>query len=153
MDIQNWIIAQLVIDVVLGFCIVLFMRSYMKSKKDDNDINDIFRKPEAIISEMQELTRQLDRNLKEKKELSRIILDQLDDGLKRADDSFNHLQGIIKEFSTKGVNSQGTVKDSEKMRSSVNGLLAKGLSKEEIAQHTGISVSEIDLLLKLHSRI
>jgi predicted transcriptional regulator len=152
MDIQNWIIAQLVIDAVLGFCILLFIRSYMKSKKTNNDIGDIFQKPENIISEMQELTRQLDRNLEEKKELSRVILNQLDDGLKRAEETFNQLQGVVREFGTKGVNTQDIIKDREKIWSSVSSLLAKGLSKEEIAQHIGISVSEIELLLKFHKQ-
>ena len=152
MDIQNWIIAQLVIDAVLVFCILLFMRSYLRSKKTENDFGDIFQKPENIISEMQEITRQLDRNLEEKKELSRLILSQLDDGLKRAEESFKQLQGVIREFSSKGGNSRETIKDREKIWVSVSSLLAKGLSKEEIAQHIGISVSEIELLLKLHSR-
>ena len=101
MDIQNWIIAQLIIDAFLGFCILLFIRSYTKSKKTDNVAGDIFQRPENIITEMQELTRQLDRNLEEKKELTRVILNQLDEGLKRAEETFNQLQGVIREFSTR----------------------------------------------------
>ncbi len=151
MDIHNWIIAQLAIDAFLAFCILLFIRHYIKSKKKDDRSSDIFQRPEVIISEMQELTKQLDKNLEEKKELSRKILHQLDEGLKRAEESFDQLQGVIREFSTKGPDSRNTVKDSEKMWSSVRSLMAKGVKKEEIAQYMGISVGEIDLMVKLRN--
>ena len=50
------------------------------------------------------------------------------------------------------MNTQDIIKDKEKIWSSVSSLLAKGLSKEEIAQHIGISVGEIELLLKFHKQ-
>lgn len=153
MDIQDWIIAQLVIDAVLGFCILLFMRLYLKSVKRGHNTGGAFQRPEEIIREMQELTRQLDRNLEEKKEISRMILGQLDEGLKRAEDSYMQLQGIVREIGTRGTDSpREKVNDREKIWSSVNILLSKGMSREEVAQHTGISVSEIDLLLKIHNK-
>lgn len=151
MEIQNWIFAQLVIDVILGICLLLFIRYYIKAKKAGIKTGEAFQGTEIIISEMQELTRQLDRNLEEKKELSRKILNQLDEGLKKAEESYNQLQGLIREMGTAGT-SQDAARDRGKIWSTVSSLLAKGLSKEEIAQHTGISVSEIELLLKLHQR-
>jgi len=39
--------------------------------------------------------------------------------------------------------------DAAQRRSSIDALLEKGLSKEEIALHLGISVGEIDLIRKL----
>ncbi len=120
-------------------------------RKKNSELNSFFEHPERILAEMRELTRQLDKNLEEKKEISKKMLGQLEDILKKADRSYNQLQNILKEYSSRPA-SHHPEHDSDRIRTSVNDLLKQGLSKEEIARELGISVGEIELLMKLHGR-
>ena len=123
-------------------------------RKKNNELSSVFEKPEQILTEMRELTGQLDKNLQEKKEISKKMLGQLEDILKKADQSYNQLQNIMKEYSSIPAHSHYSGHDSTRIRTSVNDLLKQGLSKDEIARQLGISISEIDLLMKLQkSRI
>ena len=149
MEFQSWIIGQILIDIVIVLLLVWFMRAHFRKKTIGNYNAEVFEECDRLLSEMKNLSRQLDVNLKEKKELSRKILFQLDEGLQKADESFQQIRKIHKELGTKNSGSMDFSKDTEKMRSSVNSLLSKGLSSEEISQHLGISIGEIDLLIKL----
>lgn len=153
MEVQTWIISQIVIDIIIAILILWFIKSHLKGKKSVNHNDSLFKEPEMILSEMRQLSQQLDKNLKEKKEISRNILDQLDEGLQRADETFRQVQKIIKEFGTVTTCSKTPLEDTDRIRESVNSLLAKGLSREEIAQHLGISIAEIELLIKFQDRI
>lgn len=153
MEVQTWIIGQIGIDIIIAILILWFIKSHLKVKNSVNYNDSVFQEPERILSEMRQLSLQLDKNLKEKKEISRNILDQLDEGLQRADETFRQIQNIIKEFGTHTARSKDPLKETDKIRESINSLLAKGLSREEIAQHIGISVGEIELLIKFQDRI
>lgn len=152
MEIQTWVIGQTAIEIIIIFLLLWFIKSHLAMRKKNNDLSAVFEKPEQILAEMRELTRQLDKNLEEKKEISNKMLGQLDEILEKADQSYTQLQNIIKEYSSKPVHSYNSEHDSRKVRTSVNDLLKKGLSKQEIAQQLGISVGEIELLIKLQNR-
>ena len=152
MDIQTWVIGQTAVEIIIIFLLLWFIKSHMTMRKKNNDLSTLFEKPEQILAEMRELTRQLDKNLEEKKEISNRILGQLDAILEKADQSYMQLQNIIKEYSSIPVHSFNSEQDSRRVRTSVNDLLKKGLSKQEIAQQLGISVGEIELLIKLQNR-
>ena len=151
MEIQTWVIGQTAIEIVIIFLLLWFIKSHLAMRKKNSDLSALFEKPEQILVEMRELTRQLDKNLEEKKEISNKMLGQLDDILEKADQSYNQLQSIIKEYSSKPVHSHNSEHDSRRVRTSVNDLLKQGLSKQEIAQQLGISVGEIELLIKLQN--
>ena len=152
MEIQTWVIGQTAIEIIIIFLLLWFIKSHLAMRKKNKDLTAVFEKPEQILAEMRELTRQLDKNLEEKKEISHKMLGQLDEILEKADQSYNQLQSIIKEYSSRPINSYNTEHDSQRVRSSVNDLLKQGLSKQEIAQQLGISVGEIELLIKLQNR-
>ncbi|MBN2418810.1 MAG: hypothetical protein JXL81_05450 [Deltaproteobacteria bacterium] len=152
MDIQTWVIGQTAIEIIIIFLLLWFMKSHLAMRKKNNDLSSVFDKPEQILAEMRELTQQLDKNLEEKKEITGKLLGQLDEILEKADQSYRQLQGIIKEYSSRPVSSSIPEQDSQRVRTSVNDLLKKGLSKQEIAQQLGISVGEIELLIKLQNR-
>ena len=152
MEIQTWVIGQTPIEIIIIFLLLWFIKSHLAMRKKNNDLSAVFEKPEQILAEMRELTRQLDKNLEEKKEISNKMLGQLDEILEKADQSYTQLQNIIKEYSSKPVYSYNSEHDSRRVRTSVNDLLKKGLSKQEIAQQLGISVGEIELLIKLQNR-
>ena len=151
MEIQTWIIGQTAIEVIIIFLMLWFLRSHFAVRKQNSELNAFFEHPERILAEMKELTRQLDKNLEEKKEISKKMLGQLEDILKKADRSYNQLQNLLKEYSSRPA-SHHPDNDSIRMHTSVNDLLKQGFSKEEIARQLGISVGEIELLIKLHGR-
>jgi Trp operon repressor len=152
MEIQTWVIGQAAIEIIIIFLLLWFIKSHLAMRKKNTDLGEIFEKPEQILAEMRELTRQLDKNLEEKKEISNKMLKQLDEILDKADQSYHQLQNIIKEYSSRPFHSFDSENDSLRVRSSVNDLLKKGISKQEIAQKLGISIGEIELMLKLQNR-
>jgi len=153
MEAHSWIIGQIIIDIIMAALMLWFIRFHFKKKRPGQDIGATFREPETILSEMRQISRTLEKNLEEKKELSRHILGQLDDGLKRAEERYQQIQKIIQGYSTNMTYQPDILKDARQARSSVNALLAKGLSRREISQHLGISAGEIELLLKLQKPI
>lgn len=152
MEIQTWVIGQTAIEIIIIFLLLWFIKSHLAMRKRNKDLNAVLEKPEQILAEMRELTRRLDKNLEEKKKISRKMLGQLDDILEKADQSHNQLKRIIKEYSSMPIDSHNTAHDSQKVRASVKDLLKQGLSNQEIAQQLGISVGEIELLIKLQNR-
>jgi hypothetical protein len=152
MEIQNWIMTQMAIDLVIACVLLWFIRLNIKTKKTDNDQDEAFRRSEAILAEIRELSLNLDKNLEEKRELSRKILEQLDETLEQAEETCERVKNVVKDIGANPDRSKNAPKSSDQIRSSVKALLSKGLSREEIAQHLGMSVDEIDLLIKLQSR-
>jgi hypothetical protein len=152
MEAQSWIICQVIIDLFIAGLLIWSIRLHFKDNFKSIDSEKLFAKSEKILSDMNELSQSLDKNLEEKRELSRKTLRQLDEGLRRAEDSFQQIQNLIREFGSK-VNPQSeNMNNTQKLRSSISRLLDKGLSKEEIAHHLGISIGEIELLSKLKPR-
>lgn len=152
MEAQNWIIGQIIIDIIIAVLLLLFIKLHFKRREPGNDMEAIFHKSEKILTEMGELSRQFEKNLEEKRELSRKIIGQLDESLKMAEQTFRQVQTGIKGLGTNIAHLPDTSRDAAQVRSSVNALLAKGLSREEVAQHLGISVGEIELLIKLQGQ-
>ena len=149
MEANNWIIYQVIIDIIMAVLLLWFIIFQYRRKRPHQDFETAFRKSEAILSEMRQISQVFDKNLKEKRELSHHILGQLDEGLKRAEESYQQIQKIIQKYSTNLTYQPSTLNDVNHTRSSIDALLAKGLSRKKIAQHLGISVGEIELLLKL----
>jgi len=152
MDSQIWIIPQMVIDILLVALLLWSVKSQHAQQKSHQELETVFQKSEHILSEMRQISQSLDKNLEQKKELSRHILSQLDEGLKRAEASYQQLSKIMRKPVTSLEPDPMDFRDSSSVRSSVKALLAKGLSKEEIAQYTGLDQGEIELMLKLSTK-
>ena len=99
---------------------------------------------------MRSISDDLEMNLREKKEISRALLEQLDRTLRRAEESHRQLSKIA-SVSSNGFTRDTSIlaEDTDQLRSSVDSLLDKGFSKEEIAKDLGVSIGEIDLLVRL----
>jgi hypothetical protein len=151
MEIQNWIMAQMVIDLMIFVVLLWFIRVNMTAKKADNGEDKALMKSESILAKIKELNLRLEQALEEKQKLSRIIIEQLDDAVNTAEKTCDHFKGVVKDFGATPSRSKNVPKNSDQLKSSVKALIAKGLKREEIAQHLGMSVDEIDLLIKLHS--
>lgn len=149
MEVQTWIFAQIGIDVVMVALLIWFLISQNRRQMSWRDYEEVIQKSEAILSEMGEISQSLEKNLHEKKVLSHRILEQLEQGLQKAEESYRQISEIIPKSANDLGSESGSLRNANRTRSSVLSLLKKGLPKEEIAQHLGISVGEIDLLIKL----
>jgi hypothetical protein len=149
MDAQFWIIGQIIIDVIMVALLFWFARLQFRKQPPWQEFEKVMEKSETILSEMEQLGQTLEKNLAEKKNLSRHILEQLDQGLVRAQRSYEQIQTVLLETTNQRNDQTSPAQANERTVSSIKTLLAKGLSKEEIAQHLGISVSEIELMIKL----
>jgi hypothetical protein len=152
MDIQNWIMAQMGIDLVIVVVLLWFMRFNAKGKKPDIDLNEKIRKSEAILVQMRELSLSLERNLEDKRRQCLTTLDQLEEAGEKAEESYERIKNAARDIGANTERSNNAVKSPGQIRSSVKALIAKGMPREEIAQHLGMSVDEIDLLIKLQAR-
>jgi hypothetical protein len=151
MDIQYWIMAQMVIDLVIACILLWFIRINMKTKRTGADPDEALRKSEGILAEIRDLSLNLDRNLEEKQRVSSMILEELEDTIERAEETCNRVRDAAKDIGANQDRSKGMPKNSDQIRASVKSLISKGLPREEIAQHLGMSVDEIDLLIKLQT--
>jgi hypothetical protein len=143
-----WIGAQVFLDLLMVGLLVWFLRSFSRQQASRHDHEAAMRKAEAILGEMREVSKVLDANLKEKKDLSTRILTQMDQALKRAEESYSRISSILPKVGR--VDSpQSDPRGPEKTRASIYALLEKGLDKEEIARHLGIGTGEIELTMKL----
>jgi len=79
-------------------------------------------------------------------------LDQLEETVERAEETCERIKNASKDIGANPGRSKNIPKSSDQIRSSVKALIAKGLPREEIAQHLGMSVDEIDLMIKLQGR-
>ena len=150
MDAQTWVIGQIVIDVIMVSVLLCFLRLYSRGQLSWKNHTAVLNKSEELLSDMRSISDDLERNLREKKEISRSILEQLDHSLRRAEESHRQLSKIA-SVSSSGVSRETSFveDDADQLRSSVASLLDRGLSKEEIAKDLGISIGEIDLLIRL----
>ena len=149
METQIWIISQIFIDIVMIALLLWFVRLHRKRGVSWKDFEVETRKSESILSEMRQIGQSLEQNLEVKKELSRHILNQLDQALKRAEESYKQIYKIIPKTGITPTDRPFPAKETDQTRASINGLLEKGKSREEIAKNLGISVGEIELFLKL----
>ena len=108
----------------------------------------VIHKSETILLEMEKISQVLEKNLEEKKVLSRNIMEQLDHGMTKAQDAYRQISEVIPKSSDAMKQYSTPSRSGEHLRSSIRALMQKGLPKEEVAHHLNISVAEIDLLLK-----
>ena len=151
METQVWIGIQILIDLIMVALLVWFLRSHSRGQISWQDHEMVIRRAESTLAEMRQISQALETNLQEKKELGNHILAQLDQGLKRAEETYLQISKI-QPRSGNPMGQADPMKEADRTRSTINALLGKGLSREKIAQHLGISVGEIELLLKLQPR-
>jgi hypothetical protein len=144
---QLWIGVQVLLDILMVVLLVWFLRSFSRHQASWNEHEAAIKKAESILVEMREISRTLETNLKEKKELSHRILARMDEELKKAEESYDRISALLPKVQDEA---SGRVDPGDfSTRASVNALTDRGLPKEEIARQLGISVGEVDLIVKL----
>ena len=151
MEFQSWIFGQIVIDIGIVLILLTFIFFHFKMKKNNEYSNASLKNAEEIISEMEQITQLMGKNLEEKRELNTRVVAQLEQVIAKAEKTRKQLQKIVSDSSIRLGNGYVTQEDMENTRQSINELLNKGISQKEISRHLGISQAEIDLFLKLHA--
>ncbi|MBN1847741.1 MAG: hypothetical protein JW932_04070 [Deltaproteobacteria bacterium] len=151
MEPHTWVIGQVIMDIIIALILLWYIRYHGKRQKADMDYHTAILRAEKILSEMDRISKGLERNLEEKKRLSHRILNQLDEGLQGAEECRLQLEKIVRQYIMIIDNASPALKDAGQARQSVNTLLEKGLTKEEIARDLEISLGEIELLLKVQT--
>ena len=154
MSLQLWIVGQIAVDVLLvGILLWLIVAGNRRKNRDFEARNEALQRSEAILAEMQNITRELESNLEEKRELTRRLMGRLDETLERAERRYEQLNQLFD--ATEAVSTTRdriSLKESRGTRESIRSLLDQGLTKEEVAQQLDLSVGEIELFLKLGGR-
>lgn len=153
MNIQLWIVGQIAIDALLvGVLLWLIVAGNRRRTRDAEAQGEALRKSEEILSEMRDITRELEGNLEEKRELTRRLLGRLDETLDRAGRRYEQLNDLLERTESSSNRDRIAPKEQSGTRASIRSLLDKGFSKEEVARRLEVSVGEIDLFLKLGGR-
>lgn len=145
---QIWIGLQICLDLLMVALLVWFLRTFSRLHASWGRHEAAVSKAEAILAEMRDISRSLEANLKEKKELSHRILTEMDQELKRAEASCSRISALVPKTAP-GFSGQPDASEGVRTRASVRGLIGRGLPKEEIARTLGISLGEVELVVKL----
>lgn len=153
MNIQTWIIGQIVIDLLMAAVLFwLIISGNRRRSKEFEERRLAAEKAEEILAQMNAITRELESNLEEKRELTARLLGRLEESLDRAERQYEKINEINESGDNLSVRDTVSLNETRQANKSIHSLLDKGLSKEEVAQHLNISIGEIDLFLKLGTR-
>jgi hypothetical protein len=150
---QSWIIFQILIDIIMAVLLLWFIRFHFKTRGTGSHTETAFKKAEEILTEMGQISQGLEKNLDEKKLLSQNILEQLDKGLKKAEERYNLIEQSIKNLDKSKTDQSGhVINDKKHIQKSINELIGKGYSEKEISRILGIPAGEIELLIKFQEK-
>jgi hypothetical protein len=153
MNIQAWIIGQIAIDLLMaGVLIWLITSGNRRRTREAEERQNAVEKAEEILAQMNAITRDLDKNLEEKRELTARLLGRLEESLERAELRYEKINGLSDHDDLASKRDTVSLSETRHATKSIRSLLNKGLSKEEVARHLNISIGEIDLFLKLGER-
>jgi len=146
------ILAQILLDLLILVLLVWLIKTSLKKAGTGGSKTDSFPIPETLVEEMREIAADLGQNLEQKRNLSHDILQRLDEGLGQAEAYLKKIEKINESYRHQ-LRARGSEEnDRAQIRSSVQAMISKGFSREEIARRLGISLGEIDLLIKLQPR-
>jgi hypothetical protein len=151
MQIQLWVLIQIAIDCILMALLLGYLRSWSKRQLPRQEYEEIIKRSEAILTEMKQLGLMLEKNLQEKREISRHLLDQLDQGLAKAQAHYKKIQDLHQK-QEEFLEAKKKDIPNDARRPAIQILSEQGLSKEAIAQQLNLPLGEVELYLKLHPR-
>ena len=143
------IFGQTLIDLIILALLIWLIKVSGNKGNTTRSGTDDFQIPEVLVKEMREIAENLDKNLEQKKILSHDILARLNEGLEQAEAYTKRIEKINEAYGYQLRERVSDLKDREQTRASIQALISKGFSEEEIARHLGITQGEIELLIKL----
>ncbi|MFP4036418.1 MAG: hypothetical protein ACLFUE_02735, partial [Desulfobacteraceae bacterium] len=97
MDIKLWIIGQIGVDIIMVVVLVWVIVSAKKQRGSDAQESPDLERPEALVSEIKEITEHLEQNLEQKRELTRRVIGRLDEALARAEEKHQQLSLLLEK--------------------------------------------------------
>ena len=145
---QEWVAGEMLVDLVLlGVLSYLIFRLRQQKVGAGQVVED---KSSRVVKEIQQLHGDLEKNLSEKRTLTKRILARLEHRLSSAEELSRNLEGLLAQ--AKKLNPGGNWQDKpaeDTRQSAVMALGAKGISAAEIASILQLPLGEVTLMLKL----
>ncbi len=146
---QFWVIAQLAIDILMLILLVVVLKNMTGRRRARIDSGPAFSPPEQLLKEMREISESLEKNLEEKKTLSKKVIGELEILLADAENATLKLEGLLNTWQKRGLDEKKSTTDTDRLKKSAKALVEKGLAKKEIARRLDIPLGELELMLKL----
>jgi hypothetical protein len=151
METQFWIIGQIAIDVFMLILLAGVLRFHLRQRVSLDRFETAAQESQSLLAEMRQISSALEQNLGEKKSLTRHLLEEFDNRVTRAEKASFELEEVLKIYSHRYRSTEISGNLAGPKKESIEALLDKGLSKEDISKHLGVPVGELELILKLQS--
>jgi hypothetical protein len=148
MGLHGWVAGEILIDLVLLALLACVIFRLQQRKVGTGHVME--GESSAVVQEIQQLHGELEKNLFEKRNLTKSILAKLERRLASAEELSRNLEGLLvkAEKLDDGGSWQDNSADDTK-RAAVMALGGKGLSASEIASILQLPLGEVTLMLKL----
>ncbi|RLB39237.1 MAG: hypothetical protein DRH20_04065 [Deltaproteobacteria bacterium] len=148
MDVQVWIFSQVMIDAVMFGLILLLLRVQRKNRVSMDEVKTTHEKTRQLLGEMREIGSVLEKNLEEKRRLTRSLFEELD---RRTAEARRHIQEYRKIHRDLEAprRAEAPSNSGRRLGERARGLMDKGMSLREAARHLDVPSGELELLLKL----
>jgi hypothetical protein len=146
---QYWVIAQLAIDIFMLALLVVLLKIMSRKRGTAATPDSVYLQPENLLKEMKQISETLEKNLEEKRTLTRNIITELEALLSDAEGASLRLEGLMDTWKRSSLSDKNRISDTERLKKSARALLEKGLAKKEIARRLDVPLGELELMLKL----
>ncbi len=150
---QFWVIAQMAIDIFMLVLLVVLLKSMSRKRETTTSSDPAFSQPGTLLKEMRQITETLEKNLEEKRTLTRNVITELETLLSDAESAALRLEGLMNTWQRIRPFEKNSRTDTERLKKSAKALLEKGLARKEIARRLDIPLGELELMLKLQEPI
>ncbi|RLB19818.1 MAG: hypothetical protein DRG63_00275 [Deltaproteobacteria bacterium] len=149
MELKVLIIGQIALDVLMFGLLIVIARLYLNRKAMAADFQSTMEKSIALVKEMETLGVKLERILDEKRRLTKKLILDLENKLQKAELIRDEIKRITDTSVGGGMRQEIAPKRMSATRKTIQHLLNKGLTKEEIARYMGLPSGELELIMKL----
>jgi hypothetical protein len=150
---QYWVVAQLAIDIFMLVLLVVLLKNMSRKRGTAVNPSSVYLQPENLLKEMKQISEILEKNLEEKRTLTRNIITELETLLSDAERASLRLEGLMDTWKRSRLSDKNRLSDTEHLKKSASALLEKGMAKKEIARRLDVPLGELELMLKLQGPI
>lgn len=150
---QFWVIAQMAIDIFMLVLLVVLLKNVSRKRGAGANPDLAFLQPETLLKEMRQISETLEKNLEEKRTLTRNVITELETLLSDAESAALRLEGLMNAWQKTRPSEMNSLADTQRVKKSAKALLEQGLARKEIARRLDIPLGELELMLKLQGPI
>jgi len=146
---QFWIMGQMAVDIFMLVLLAILLNLFRRDRGRMARSGELNMPSERLLEEMKQISASLEKNLKEKRELTGNIVRELETLLSDAKDASLQLEVLLNTWHKTETAGKSGPSDTERLKKSAKVLSEKGLSMKEIAKRLNIPMGELELMLKL----